>query len=248
MRKVIISNSSYSHLWDIINDYEFNNILLCVDSLKEYKFNHKTFLYDPNLNYVRRLIQILNSIDDEFIMLFSDVDILLNIDDKVVNVYKNIMIKNDIDRISFGVFNNNKEVIENDNLLITSINNIEDSRFFTPYDYTPSLYRRSSLLKLCENFPDETYPTFETNENVQKFVNETFKFYGIQKSENLELIYHRGFVYTSNLLSLHITVKGKLLNIEFYYDLKEKLLEILKKYNLNIETTQCNRFIGKNEI
>jgi hypothetical protein len=248
MKKIIITNSHYSYLWDIINDYDDDNILLCADTLNNYKFKHDTFIYDSTLNYVRRLIQILSNIDDEFIMLFSDVDILLNINKDVVDCYKNMMIDNNLDRISFGVFNKNKDVIEKNGLLITSINNVEDNHFFTPYDYTPSIYRRSALLQLCQSFPDETYPTFETNENVQNYVNEHFKFYAIQKSDKINLVYHRGFVYSSDLLSLHITVKGKLLNFDYYYDLKEKLLEIISKYNLKLEMTEEQRFISKNEI
>ena len=248
MKKVIISNSQYSHLWNIINDYDYDNIFLCSENFKDYNFKHNTFIYDGSLNYVRRLIQILDSIEDEYIMLLSDVDIILNIDEKIVSTYQKIMVENNLDRISFGVFNKNKEIITKDDLIVTSINNIIDNHFFTPYDYTPSLYKRTSLLNLCRTFPDETYPSFETNPNVQKYVNDNFKFYGLQKSKNIDLVYHRGFVYTSNLNFLHITVKGKLLNIDYYYDLKDNLLEILNKYQLNLETSQENRYISKNEI
>ena len=109
MKKIIISNSSYNHLWDIINDYDHKNILVCVDNLMEYSFKHKTFVYDNNLNYVRRLIQILNNVDDEYIILFSDVDVVLNINNDVLDIYREMMIENDLDRISFGVFNKNKD-------------------------------------------------------------------------------------------------------------------------------------------
>ena len=248
MKKIIISNSSYNHLWNIINDYDHKNILVCVDNLMGYSFNHKTFIYDSNLNYVRRLIQILNNVNDEYIMLFSDVDVILNINNDVLNVYKEMMIENNLDRISFGVFNKSKEILEKDSFILTSINNITDNHFFTPYDYAPSLYKRTSLLRLCESFPDETYPSFETNDNVQKFVNDNFKFYGLQKSEKINLVYHRGFVFSSDLNFLHITVKGKLLNLDYYYDLKDDLLKIIDKYKLNLQTSEENRFISKNEI
>jgi hypothetical protein len=248
MKKIIISNSQYSHLWDIINDYNYDNILLCTDDTTNYTFKHKTFIYDGNLNYTKRLIQILENVEDEYVMLFSDVDIILNISEKVVITYKNIMEENNLDRISFGVFDKSKEVIIKDELIVTSINNITDNHFFTPYDYTPSLYKKTSLLKLCEMFPNETYSSFETNEKVQNYVNENFKFYALQKSEKINLVYHRGFVFSQDLNFLHITTKGKLLNLDYYYDLKEHLLEILNKYNLNLETSQENRYISKNEI
>ena len=160
MKKIIISNSNYSHLWDIINDYESKNILLCTDNLNGYIFKHDTFIYDGTLNYVRRLIEILKNIDDEYIMLFSDVDVIINIDEKAVSNYLSIMKENNLDRISFGVFNKSKEILEKDSFILTSINNITDNHFFTPYDYAPSLYKRTSLLRLCESFPDETYPSF----------------------------------------------------------------------------------------
>ena len=248
MKKIIISNSNYSHLWEIINDYESKNILLCTDNLNGYIFKHDTFIYDGTLNYVRRLIEILKNIDDEYIMLFSDVDVIINIDEKAVSNYLSIMKENNLDRISFGVFNKSKEILEKDSFILTSINNITDNHFFTPYDYAPSLYKRTSLLRLCESFPDETYPSFETNDNVQKFVNDNFKFYGLQKSEKINLVYHRGFVFSSDLNFLHITVKGKLLNLDYYYDLKDDLLKIIDKYKLNLQTSEENRFISKNEI
>jgi hypothetical protein len=181
-------------------------------------------------------------------MLFSDVDVILNINNDVLNVYKEMMIENSLDRISFGVFNKNKDILQKKGVSITSINNIIDNHFFTPYDYTPSIYKRTSLLKLCESFPDETYASFETNDNVQKFVNDNFKFYGLQKSEKINLVYHRGFVFSSDLNFLHITVKGKLLNLDYYYDLKDDLLRIIDKYKLNLQTSEENRFISKNEI
>jgi hypothetical protein len=248
MKKVIISNSNYSHLWDIINDYTENNVLVCSDSFKNYNFKHKTFIYNGELNYVKRLVEILNNVEDEYIVLFSDVDIIIHLDESVLSTYKELMVENNIDRISFGVFNKNKEILEKNGLVITSINNITDNHFFTPYDYTPSIYKTKSLLRLCESFPNETYSNFETNEHVQNFVNENFKFYALQKSQNLELVYHRGFVYSNNLNFLHITTKGMLLNLDYYYDLKYNLLDILKKYQLNLETTNDNRFISRNEI
>ena len=68
------------------------------------------------------------------------------------------------------------------------------------------------------------------------------------KSEKINLVYHRGFVFSSDLNFLHITVKGKLLNLDYYYDLKDDLLKIIDKYKLNLQTSEENRFISKNEI
>ena len=165
-------------------------------------------------------------------------------------------IDNNIDRMSFGVFNTLNNVIEEDDLKICSINvdysnrfglSLSSDSFYTPYDYAPSIYNRNKFIKLCETFIFDTYETFERNESVQKYVNANFKCYGIQKNNNIELVYHRGFVYSNDLNILHITVCGTLLPYHLYFDLENKVKDILQEYNISLKQYDSVN-INKNTI
>jgi hypothetical protein len=66
---------------------------------------------------------------------------------------------------------------------------------------------------------------------------------------NINLIYHRGFVYCNDFNFLHLTVSGKLLPIHYYYDLEEVLLNYIKNYNLKfLKIHDDNQIINKNII
>ena len=52
---------------------------------------------------------------------------------------------------------------------------------------------------------------------------------------NLQILYNRGLTYCNKISFLHITVKGKfLLPIKIYGDYKKHLINIIKKYNIDI--------------
>jgi hypothetical protein len=95
---------------------------------------------------------------------------------------------------------------------------------------------------------DSTYASFEKLPQVQSYFNE-LKCYGIQKSDYVELRYHRGFVYTKDFDVLHITVQGKFLPQHLYYDLSDKLSSLKNNYDLSsVGTHENHEHIDKNEI
>jgi len=233
---VIKTNSAYSYLWPIINDLTktFKKIYILLDeNSNNFIFNKNIICvkYDVNDTYATRMYKFLLNINYSYIILIHDVDLILNFNFKKINEYFELVKNNNIDRLSLGVFNGN-DIIHNNNISICKLQRNMSKNYLTPFDYAPSIYNKKFLLSLYFVFNKESYKTMELNDQVQEFIFNNFKSYGIQNNSNLKLIYHRGFVYTEDFNFLHITVKGKFLKEEGYYDLRDKLNELKNKYNL----------------
>ena len=249
---IIISNSAYSYLWEIINDLTTNieNINICLDeNLKNFKFNQNINIiyYNKKNNYSKRLYEILSQIDEEYVILLHDIDLILNFDKSKIIQYFNLMQINNIDRLSFGVYDNPNNIIEQDDISICKLEKGISKNYFTPFDHTPSFYKKDKLISIYKNFENETYPGIEQNQYVQEFVENNMKCYGIQKNKNINLVYHRGFVFSSDISFLHLTIRGKFLPKKLYYDLEEKVNNIIMKYNLEfVGSHQNHHYIDKN--
>lgn len=249
---VIYSNSHYNYLWQIINTYSkflTNKLYLCIDENNSNFIFDKKFeiiYYKKELNYSHRLSKILDKINYKYILLIHDVDLILNINEIKINQIIDTMKTNNIDRVSLGVFKTN-DIIINDSIDLCKINSFKISKsFFTPFDYSPSIYNTNNIKLLYNTFINETYVTLEQNQEVQKYVNNNFNVYGIS-STKIHPIYHRGFCYSNDFNFLHITVNGKLLPLKFYFDLQDTVTSIVNKYNLSfLQTIQNIQNIDKN--
>ena len=249
---LIKTNSSYSYLWPVIKDLckGIENLIILVDEGCDFDFgsNSEKIYYNSNLNYTRRLSSVLERIESEYIFLLHDVDLILNLNQDKFNSYLSLVEENSIDRLSFGVYNGN-DILNGNNLSVCRLYPGMSDSFFTPFDYSPSIYRKDKLVELYLKFPEETYGGLELNPEVQNHVNLNMKCYGIKYSNRISTVYHRGFVFTEDANFIHITVKGKLLPFQYYYDLEEKLVEILNKYSLiNLEIHKESPFIKRNTI
>lgn len=252
MYKVLIfSNSQYSYLWQIINDKtkQFDEICVCIDNNNiNFQFeNHiKILYYDSNLQYAARLNQILKKIETDYVLLIHDVDLILNFDILEFDKYFRAVKQNKIDRLTLGVFNLEK-ILSFEDIVLVDINGINlSSNYLTPYDYAPSLYNRIKLIDFFENFYDGTYKNLEHSEEAQVYFLKHFNCFGIQKNKKIKLLYHRGFVYTTDFNFLHITISGKFMNEENYFDLIDDFNLIKKTYNLNLQIQKYN--LSKQEI
>lgn len=249
---VIYSNSHYNYLWQIINTYSkilTNKLYLCIDeNNSNFIFDEKfeIIYYKKELNYSHRLLKILDKINYKYVLLIHDVDLILNINEIKINQIIDTMKTNNIDRVSLGVFKTN-DIIINNSIDLCKINSFKISKsFFTPFDYSPSIYNTNNIKLLYNTFINETYVTLEQNQEVQKYVNNNFNVYGISCTK-IHPIYHRGFCYSSDFNFLHITVSGKLLPLKFYFDLQDTVTNIVSKYNLSfLQTIQNIQNIDKN--
>lgn len=251
---VIISNSAYSYLWKIINDLTINieNINLCLDENSiDFKFNKNiNIIYYTKSNiYSKRLHEIMRQIDSEYVILLHDVDLILNFNKIKVAQYIALMKKTNIDRLSFGVYDNPNNVIKENEIEICKLEKGISKNYFTPFDHTPSIYRKDKLISIYKNFENETYAKLEQNSNVQDFVDNNIKCYGIQKNKNISLVYHRGFVFSEDISFLHLTIQGKFLPLKLYYDLEKIVQDIIKKYELYfIGSHENHDYIDKNVL
>ena len=252
---VIKTNSHYKYLWDIINDLtkELSKVLLFVDDTLDYKFNDniEVLKYDANLAYSDRISYLIENLDTDYFILSHDIDLIINFDEDKLKKYLEIVKDYNIDRLSLGVFNPSdliSEKIVRDDLSICQLVFNMSRNFFTPFDYSPSIYKKDSIYKFYKNFPGISYKELELYKGVQDYFKDNLSAYGIQKTYDMSLVYHRGFVYTSDFNFLHITVAGSLLEDESYFDLKDKFIEIKDKYNLGFLPTSYSGFIGKNEL
>lgn len=247
--KILIkTNSSYSYLWPIISNLmkDTPNVIFMIDDDAGYTFQHETIKYDSQEKYTKRLSSAISQIQTENILLVHDVDLALNLDLFKLSSLLETFCAHDIDRLSLGVFSG-QEIIQDQGNTLCRLYPHMSSNFMTPFDYAPSIYKRHKLLELFNSF-DETYPNFELRQDVQDFVNRSFRSFGLQKTDNENLVYHRGFVYSKDFNFLHITVKGKFLPLHFYYDLQKTVEDLIVKHDLlkRVEINHTHGFIPKN--
>lgn len=253
---LFFSNSEYNYLWNIINDTtkSLTNVYLLIDDNLQFKFNDNINIrYYQNTFYSNRFNETLDELKNKFkyVILIYDVDLILSICPDTLNDITKLMDKYNIHRVSLGVFPNSSNYIKtnfiHNSIQLRQINNYNISKsFLTPFDYAPSIYNVDKLLSFYSNFPNLTYQEFEHKEKVQQYIKENFNVYGINNNENLKLVYHRGFVFCSKFSFLHITVKKELLPIHNYFDLQEKLISIIDKYNLNFLQINPKYNLNKN--
>jgi hypothetical protein len=251
-RIVIKTNSHYSYLWRIINDLtqNFGEVIVFLNDSKDFEFNKniKLIYYNQENSYTDRIMSLIEKIDTDYFLLIHDVDLILNFDINKFSKYLDLVIKENIDRLSLGVFDNKKSEIVYDDLHICKLDYNISKNFFTPFDYAPSIYKKKTIYNFYSNFKGESYRNLELNTNAQSYVYDNLLSYGIQKNNNIDLVYHRGFIYTKDFNFLHLTVAGSFLETNTYFDLSDVFLEIKQKYELSFISTQASGHIQKNEI
>lgn len=241
---LIHTHSDYSYLWPIINDYIKNismNKIFAYDKIPDNSVLPSNFTsyiqYDVSLNFSKRLVPILNQIDYKYILLVYDVDLIINLDENALRIYMNIIDENNIERCSTAVFNGSEQ-LHKENYSICNLNRPLKSlsNHYIPADCSPVIWNKNSFIKMLELFPNETYSSLELNKNVINYHKQKVKCYGIQYTSNINILYCKGAT-TCNVFSfLHITLKGKIMKpFEVYMDYKQIFLDIISKYNLNID-------------
>ena len=238
------THSSYSYLWPIINDYmkkyTFKKILT-YDTIPLNTSLPKGFdnyiQYNSYEHYSGRLIPVLEQIEEEYIFLINDVDIVINIDEEALNIYIEIMNNNTIDRVCCVLFKGNGQ-LHKDNIALCNLNLPlqSPSNHFVPVDCSPVIWKRSSLIEMFKQFPNQTYNALELYNDIINYCKTKIKCYGIQYTPNLKILYNRGLTYCDKLSFLHITTRGKFLKpFNVYADFEIIVKDIITKYNLDID-------------
>jgi len=179
---------------------------------------------------------ILEEINEEYILLVYDVDIIINLDTNILKIYFEIMKENNIERVNTSVFNGENKTYKNGYALCDLNKPLKcKSNHFIPIDCSPVIWKRESFIKLLILFPNETYASLELNKDVINYCKQNISCYGIQYTPNLEIKYNRGLTMCQVFLFLHITTKGKFLKpFGVYMDFEKELHQIVEKYKIDM--------------
>jgi hypothetical protein len=229
----------------------FDRFIVLLDRSDGFDFGNGAEIvhYSPSDNYSRRMSGMLESIDDEYILMMHDVDLPININRSKIAPMMSLFLDNRMDRLSLGVFNTKQkeDVVCGEDICTARLRPGMSANFYTPFDHSPSIWRRDSLLRLYNTFREESYFSIEQNGDAQSWVDREFKCYGLQKTMNTDIVYHRGFAYSKDFSFLHITIQGKFMSRETYFDLLPEFDRIVADYSISLPTKDT-RFVSKNEI
>jgi len=248
MSLIIFSHSDYSFLWPIIEETiqkidKLNKIFTCNKTTITKPFGFTKYIeYDESNCYSKRWTKdILPYIDEEHILIVHDVQVIVKCDSNFIYKIINLMKENNVDRTSLNVFNG-KDIIVNNNIHLCNLNTATGNTFI-PYDLCPAIWKTTSITKLFEKFPNETYRTSELNKNLQLFCKNDFKCFGLQKT-NEKIYYCLGRPQLNYFKILYITIKNEItFPVEVYMDLKDDFFYFFEKYKLN-EKIKINNEYG----
>lgn len=238
MNLIIFSHSDYSCLWPLIEECmqqtpELNPIFACnkTDMIKPSGFT-KYVEYDETHCYAERWIKdILPYVDTQYILVVHDVHLIVNCNTTFIHKITQIMSENHIDRCSLNVFDGGN-TIENYNIKLCDLNSAHGNTLI-PYDVCPAIWKKESFKNLFETFSTETYRTSELNKTLQKFCRNTFKCFGLQKTDE-PIYYCLGRPYNEYFKILFITIQNEItFPPEVYMDMKSEFVYFFEKYKLS---------------
>ena len=244
---VIKTHSDYSYLWPIIDDY-IENI-----KLKKLLFHNKTenlpknfdqyIEYDDKKIYMERLNHLTDSVKEDYILLIHDIDIIINLDENLLERYFLFMKEEKVDCLNLHI-SVGKEILEKEDLVICNLKFPNKSNHASPYDVSPSVWKKVSLKKMTENFSYLSYRDGENDKNLQNFIREHISYFCIDKKSNININYCRNLCFSKEFNFLHITTQGKFTYpVSVYMDNEKKFLEIKEKYNLVLKSSDVSKII-----
>ncbi len=214
---VCFSHSDYGDILrvqcDYLEPYRFPKYLCFNKNIEIHPFE-KVLAYDDSKKYSKRLEQSLSQIEDEYILLFHDMDIVISMDEVKISKLVESMKQRGIDRIDLKNHDGEPGIVPYRTL-------------HYQYNVNPSIWKRSSLLDVASRF-DKCYRTIE-DLDVQEYC---MKF-SICRLAHPKPIQSAFFQVTPWFLYMHITSVGKLIpedNNAMCEDLKKVYSDILRTY------------------
>jgi len=263
---IVYGNTDYLDVLEIQTDYMcgrgnvtlfLNRNNLNLENLTS-KFN-RVIYYNNEDTYAKRLLTCILQMKDDYFLLLHDIDILLNVNDEMIKNFYDFLRVNNFDRVDLKhsdnkisnliiEYNPNKPAIEWDTKISEELTDgiylikQENPNDFI-YNVNPSIWKRSSFIKLLNNFTHKNYRTIEEMD-VQLFAKQfnIFKLFSNTKKLCGYFNCIDGFQF------LHISHSGKFLplNENFvttygqpYTDISDEYTKIVNKYNL----TKSNKWI-----
>jgi hypothetical protein len=256
---VIYGHTDYLDVLNIQSDYVNNitkKILFINKNSLDINYIYDKYdcviYYDDSKTYPQRLSECLKQIDDGYILFCHDIDILLTVNQKIINNIFEFLKYHNFDRVdlkytpsqesslvyqcsqnkNFKEWYVTKTISDCDDLFL--IKQTNPSNYI--YNVNPSIWKKSSLLEIMDNFPYKNYRTIE-DLDVQVFSTK----YTIFKIHTKHKIECGHFECINDFVFFHITHSGSFvpLNSEYstiygqsYLPIKNEYESIVKKYNL----------------
>jgi hypothetical protein len=230
---VCYTHSDYKDIWPLVFGQikKYVNIpkVLFVNKNEETIDNifDKIIYYDDALTYPCKLMFLCENIDTKYISLVHDNDVVMNFDNDLCYQYVNDMDKNSIDRLMFGVI---KRRYSFESYFTKALKGCT-SRFMTPYDVGPSIWKLDSLKEIMSHYKDKSYREIEES-SIQDYCDKNYNMYGLVSYNNS--LYSLGRPFSGYHSFCHILCRGKWLESHIYMDYSYILPQLLKEYNIDI--------------
>jgi hypothetical protein len=207
---VIFTHSSYSDIWPPV----LSHTQAYVKDIIPIRFaadidvpGYPTYRYNPDNTYPTRLLEVLSQTTSKYVLLVHDIDLIMSFDTTLYPMLIDYMERKNITRFSLEVFppaTSCGDVVGP--LGISRITPSCSTRFTTPYDVGPSIWKRDDLVDIMTKHSSETYRSIEQSAIQTTCL--SYSFVGICETGS-DLLYIIGRQFSSRFAFCHLLVRGE---------------------------------------
>lgn len=234
-------HTEYSEVWPVYFDYLFKNSktfkkVVCVNNKNEMEefFKTRDYIYDQLIEYdetipfAQRMIYILELIQSEYVIYYSDNYILMSFDENKIMSVVDWLHKNQLSSVQFHLRKNDNDLINiTDDIHVYQIKDLE-----YPFSFLPSIWDRIALLNMYKLVPNSSYRSFEID--VMSYIHNFAKVFRLKDIGQVKEIgwdsdMEPWFTY---LIIIHYRnwCDENLFKNDYF---KNEYINIMKKYNIN---------------
>jgi hypothetical protein len=207
---IIFTHSSYSDIWPPV----LSHTQAYVKDIIPIRFaadtdvpGYLTYRYNPDSTYPTRLLEVLSQTTSKYVLLVHDVDLIMSFDTTLYPLLIDYMERKNITRFSLEVFPPTTSCDDSVGPLhISRITPECSTRFTTPYDVGPSIWKRDDLVDIMTKHSSETYRSIEQSAIQTTCL--SYSFVGICETGS-NLLYIIGRPFSSRFAFCHLLVRGE---------------------------------------
>jgi hypothetical protein len=207
---IIFTHSSYSDIWPPV----LSHTRAYVKDIIPIRFaadtdvpGYLTYRYNPDSTYPTRLLEVLSQTTSKYVLLVHDVDLIMSFDTTLYPLLIDYMERKNITRFSLEVFPPTTSCDDSVGPLhISRITPECSTRFTTPYDVGPSIWKRDDLVDIMTKHSSETYRSIEQSAIQTTCL--SYSFVGICETGS-NLLYIIGRPFSSRFAFCHLLVRGE---------------------------------------
>jgi hypothetical protein len=207
---IVFTHSSYSDIWLPV----LSHTQAYVKDIIPIRFaadtdvpGYLTYRYNPDSTYPTRLLEVLSQTTSKYVLLVHDVDLIVSFDTTLYPLLIDYMERKNITRFSLEVFPSTTSCDDSVGPLhISRITPECSTRFTTPYDVGPSIWKRDDLVDIMTKHSSETYRSIEQSAIQTTCL--SYSFVGICETGS-NLLYIIGRPFSSQFAFCHLLVRGE---------------------------------------